>query len=290
MDSNFTDAIPLSLGAATAWPLWDDDGVEGAYRLALDDRQQPVVVAVRRPVLLGFVPDRPNGRAMLVLGGGGYTALMIGREGVAVARWLTALGYHAFVLAHRFPDADHGIAAPLDDARQAMRMVRAGGFAPQGLGVVGLSSGGHLAACLAADYPADWAPPAAGLDPAISPRPDVLVVGYAPISTNAAGRTIVVDKPPLAPPQKQAMYDRLQPDAQLARDPPPSFLVYAGNDPVVPVENARRLHQALIAAGGRAELHVFADAPHGFALDTAEGPVALWPRLCEAWLRQVGFL
>jgi dipeptidyl aminopeptidase/acylaminoacyl peptidase len=162
-------------------------------------------------------------------------------------------------------------------------MIRASGLADQGLGVVGLSSGGHLAACLIAGYPAAWGK-------AAPQRPDVLVVGYAPISTNAFGRTIVADKPPLPPVEKQALYDALQPDAQLLPGPPPTFIVYAGNDPVVPVENAHRLHDALKAAGGQPELHIFADAPHGFALDTPDQPVSLWPKLCEAWLRQQHFL
>jgi acetyl esterase/lipase len=244
-----------------------------------DDRA--VVTGVAQPVLLEYTPATPNGRAMLVIGGGGYVALMAGREGVAVAQWLNRLGYHAFVLIHRFPDAANGPAAPLDDAAAAMRIVRSRGFA--GVGVVGLSSGGHLAACLAAERPASWPGEQ-------TPRPDVMVIGYAPISTNAKGRTIVADKPPLPPVEKQALYDALQPDAQLLAGPPPAFIVYAGNDPVVPVENARRLHAAWQAAGGAAELHVFADAPHGFALDTLGLPVSLWPTLCEAWLRQVGFL
>jgi acetyl esterase/lipase len=170
-----------------------------------------------------------------------------------------------------------------------MRMIRASGFATAGLGVVGLSSGGHLAACLAAAYPDEWTPPASR-HAAQPTRPDVLVIGYAPISTNAAGRTIIPDKPSLPPVEKQAMYDRLQPDAQLLAPPPPAFIVYAGNDPVVPVENARRLHAAWQVAGSAVELHVFADAPHGFALDTRGLPVSIWPTLCEAWLRQVGFL
>ena len=121
-------------------------------------------------------------------------------------------------------------------------------------------------------------------------KADIMVIGYAPISTNASGRTIIADKPPLPPVEKQALYDALQPDAQLLPDPPPTFIVYAGNDPVVPVDNAHRLAGAWRDAGGRAELHVFADAPHGFALDTPDLPVSLWPRLCEAWLRQQGFL
>lgn len=240
-----------------------------------------IVTAVAQPVLLAYAPEVPNGRAMLVIGGGGYVALMAGREGVQVARWLTGLGYHAFVLIHRFPDAHHGPAAPLDDAIMAMRVIGERGFA--GIGVVGLSSGGHLAACLAATRPVDW--------PGERPiRPDAMVIGYAPISTNAAGRTIVPDKPPLPPVEKQALYDALQPDEQLLPAPPPAFIVYAANDPVVPVENGYRLHRAWLAAGGTAELHVFADAPHGFALDTVGMPVSAWPTMCEAWLGQIGFL
>jgi len=244
------------LNADSARSLWQDAPIEGAFTLA-DPAAAPeaaVVTAVDRSVLLGYAPAHPNGRAMLVLGGGGYTQLMAGREGFQVAQWLVGLGYYAFVLIHRFPNAEHGMAAPLDDAMEAMRLIRASGHADHGLGVVGLSSGGHLAACLAAYYPAEWTAPAtrhAGQ----ATRPDLLVIGYAPISTNARGRTVVAGKPPLPPAEKQAMYDRLQPDTQLIANPPPAFIVYAGNDAVVPVENARRLHAALTAAGGVAELH-----------------------------------
>jgi len=282
--------MPL-FGSDAGCPLWGASELHESFSLE-DIAACPgtaVITSVTRPWLLEFRPRRPNGRAMLVLTGGGYTALMVGREGVAVAGWLTALGYQVYVLIHRFPNAEHGTAAPLDDAIQAMRMIRANGHADRGLGVVGLSSGGHLAACLVAEYPADWTAPPSGLEP-LSTRPDVLVVGYAPISTNARGRTVVADKPALPPPEKQALYDRQQPDAQLIANPPPTFIVYAANDRVVPVENAHRLAKAIDDAGGSAELHIFADAPHGFALDTVGLPVAVWPRLCEAWLHQVGFL
>ncbi|MDE1916692.1 MAG: alpha/beta hydrolase [Sphingomonadales bacterium] len=271
------------LNADLVWPL---QGKMPAVRFA-DPSGAPeaaVVTAVEQPVLLGYRPARSNGRAMLVLGGGGYVALMAGREGVQVAQWLTGLGFHAFVLLHRFPDAAHGVAAPLDDAIEAIRMIRASALAPDGLGVVGLSSGGHLAACLFAAYPEDWGPQS------LPARPDLAILGYAPISTNAKGRTIIPDKPPLPPAEKQAFYDRLQPDAQLLPSPPPAFIVYSESDPVVPIDNALRLRAAWQAAGGSSELHIFADAPHGFALDTPDQPVSLWPRLCEAWLRQVGFL
>jgi acetyl esterase/lipase len=249
------------------------------------------IAAVTRPQVLAFAPEVPNGRAMLVLAGGGYTQLMAGKEGVEVALWLNGLGYHAFVLVHRFPDAAGGPQAPVDDAIEAMRLIRARapglGVDPGRVGALGLSSGGHLAACLAADYPAAWTPPVSAA-PDQSYRPDALIVGYGPISTNAVGRTILADKPPLPPVEKQALYDALQPDAQLIAAPPPAFIVYAANDPVVPVENGLRLHRAYLGRGGSAELHVFPKAPHGFALRTPELPVGAWPGLCGRWLEGVG--
>jgi acetyl esterase/lipase len=211
-----------------------------------------------------------------VLAGGGYTKLVVGKEGVEVAEWLASLGFHAFVLVHRFPCQRFGSQAPVDDAAEALRQIRARadefGFDARRVGVCGLSSGGHLAACLITSRVSADA------------RPDFMIVGYAPISTNASGRTIIPNKPPLSPPEKQALYEAMQPDIQLADNPPPTFIVYAANDEVVPVENAYRLHKAIHAKGGASELHVFADAPHGFALRERENPVREWPRLCEAWL------
>lgn len=99
---------------------------------------------------------------------------------------------------------------------------------------------------------------------------------------------MVADKPPLEPAQKQALYEALQPDAALMADPPPAFIVYAASDPVVPVENGLRLQRAYLDRGGHAELHIFADAPHGFALRTPDLPVGAWPTLRARWLEAVG--
>ncbi|MEE4455124.1 alpha/beta hydrolase [Novosphingobium resinovorum] len=266
--------LPPSFAGIDATVL--DDGGAVAFTLSnpLAGIAQAVAAAVAHPVLLHFRAARPIGTAALVIGGGGYTQLMIGREGIVVARWLNALGIDAHVLVHRFPDARTGPMAALQDVRRAMEMLRAG-ECPR-VGVVGLSSGGHLGACLLAET---------------GPRrPDFAVVGYAPISTNAAGFTVVPDKPPLEPPEKQAFYDAMRPDAQLAHAPPPAFIVYSANDPVVPVANAWRLAAAIADKGGHPEMHVFADAPHGFALDTEGLPVERWPDLCVAWLRQIGAL
>lgn len=275
------------LNESSSWPLWPvhdgkplpSDHVEFVFEDLAAPIHDRVISDVFHPRVFAYAPKNPNGRAALVLAGGGYTKLVVGKEGVEVAEWLTSLGFHAFVLVHRFPCERFGSRAPLDDAIEAMRQIRTRaaefGVDPHGLGVCGLSSGGHLAASLATTH--------AGADA----RPDFAIIGYAPISTNATGRTVIPNKPPLPPPEKQALYEAMQPDLQLADNPPHTFIVYAANDAVVPVENAYRLHKAIHAKGGSAELHVFADAPHGFALRETKLPVGEWPVLCARWLARM---
>ncbi|KAK9420163.1 putative Polynucleotide 5'-hydroxyl-kinase GRC3 [Seiridium unicorne] len=274
----------LNLGADIAWPLYENEPLEGAFEFEHPDGplDTAVVSKVHRPWLFGFRPTISNGRAVLILGGGGYVQLMVGREGIAVARWLTSLGFQAFVLVHRFPTAQTSPQAPLDDARKALGLMAENADAPNGIGVCGLSSGGHLGAALLAEFPSAWTSSV----PA-PPKLAFAIIGYGPISTNAAGRTIVPGKPVLEPPEKQALYDAVQPDVQPgAASAPPTFIVYSGSDPVVPVVNAYRLAEGITKAGGAVELHVFADAPHGFGLDTVGLPVSKWPDLCKAWLEQ----
>ncbi|PBP22575.1 putative twin-arginine translocation pathway signal sequence domain protein [Diplocarpon rosae] len=283
-----TTLVPF--GADLAWSLWDSQPLEGAFTLQAHDEPKHtngVITDVSRPWLFGFKSPNPCGRSIMIMGGGGYVELMVGREGVAVARWLTTIGFHAFVLVHRFPTAKTGAQAPVDDARRSLRLIQDSGLAAKGLGVLGLSSGGHLAAAMLAAYPASWTYPNAS---ETTPKPDFAIIGYGPISTNAVGRTIIKDKAPLAPPEKQELYNLVQPDVQLVSPAPLSFVVYSGNDPIVPIVNAYRLSEGISKAGGVVELHIFADAPHGFGIDTPDLPVSKWPMLCEEWLKQNGLL
>lgn len=282
----------MILDDAGSWPLWP--GASGAqpglpdFEFRGDD-----IAEVHRPRVFSFPASRPNDTAALVLAGGGYTKLVVSYEGVDVARWLNTLGIDAFLLVHRFPqsrwtvDGREGSQAPVDDAIEAMRQIRARHPQYRRVGVLGLSSGGHLAACLMSNYPARWNPPHSAYT-RVDPRPDFAVVGYAPISTNATGRTLVPNKPPLPPPEKQALYEALQPDMDLIERPPPTFLVYSEEDPVVPVDNAHRLAAALRARGVPAETHLYARGAHGFALRETTLPIGQWPVACAAWLRSLG--
>jgi acetyl esterase/lipase len=293
--------INKDLKADAAFSLWNDGPVDDAFEFSTpkdgDDNVAKVVVSkVTHPCLLAYHsthPSRKTGKAILILAGGGYVELMVGKEGYKVALWLASLGSDAFVLIHRFPNEQTGAQAPLDDARRALRIIRQQGYGKEGLGVCGLSSGGHLGAALLSEYPSQWIERHIEDEkdvPTPLPKIDFAIIGYGPISTNAKGRQIIVDKKPLEPPEKQQLYDVVQPDIQLMSRAPPTFIVYSGNDPVVPAVNAYRLAEGITKTGASVELHIFADAPHGFALDTVGLPVSKWTNMCEAWLEQGGHL
>lgn len=292
--------IPKNLDADFSVSLWDSEPIDNAFEFSAPDGELPqaVVRSVERPWLFGYRPRllsngrKANKKAILILGGGGYVELMAGREGYQVAQWLAGLGFHAFVLVNRFPNTKAGAQAPIDDARRALRIIEEKGFGNDGIAVCGLSSGGHLGASLLSEYPGQWTEKKSADEEGRElkqPTIEFAILGYGPISTNAKGRQIVANKAPLPPAEKQELYDIVQPDVQLKSPAPPTFVVYSGNDPVVPVVNAYRLTEGLTKAGAAVELHVFANAPHGFALDTVGLPVSKWTEICEAWLAQGGF-
>jgi acetyl esterase/lipase len=137
-------------GEDSSWRLWSDSAAREDLVFEVSAPAHEAVISdVFRPRLFLFEAKKPSGRAALVLAGGGYTKLVIGKEGVEVARWLNTLGVHAFVLAHRFPGRS-GSQAPVDDAIEAMRQIRARagewGVDAGKIGVCGLSSGGHRVA------------------------------------------------------------------------------------------------------------------------------------------------
>ncbi len=273
------------------------DGVELVAQV--DDAGSPgdprrTVRGIGVPTLTAHRPSRPNGAAAVVMVGGGYTALVVDKEGTDVARWLNSLGITGFVLKNRLPGEGHakGRHVPLQDAQRALRLIRARSadwrLDPNRIGAVGLSSGGHMAAMLGTHWARSVYDPADHID-AASARPDFLVLGYGPYSGNARDGLINAGQPPLEPAEKQALYDTYPIDRQVGADTPPAFLVATDDDRRVDALNSVRVYMAMRRAGVPCELHIFKDGGHGFAIrETAGKPVSAWTGLCEAWLATLG--
>jgi acetyl esterase/lipase len=73
-------------------------------------------------------------------------------------------------------------------------------------------------------------------------------------------------------------------------DAPPLFILHAGDDASVPVENALMLYEAARRGKVAVTLHLFEKGGHGFGLRGIAGtPLALWPDLVLKWAQDHGF-
>src|SRR4029079_5234554 len=119
--------------------LWPG-GAPGA--LGQDDRDKPAITVYMPPNTTGPMT------AVIIAPGGSYARLSMTNEGRAPANYFNTLGIAAFVLRSRLgPQYHHPI--ELGDAQRAIRTVRARAaewhIAPDRIGFMGFSAGGHLA-------------------------------------------------------------------------------------------------------------------------------------------------
>jgi len=238
-------------------------------------------------------PGHENGSAILVLPGGAYQHLASILEGREVADWFAARGFTAFVLRYRL-DKKYLLPVPLIDARRAVQLVRARArdyhFAPDRIGVIGFSAGGHLAALSGTQFVPGSVDAEDPID-RVSSRPDFLVLGYAwigAISPNTAHLTYCQLMDVM---NRCAEFQKAySPDLFVTKDTPPTFIYHTTDDATVPVEQALSFYNALLKAGVSAEIHIFAHGRHGSGLGEGNAALDPWPGLLESWLREQGLL
>lgn len=249
------------------------------------------------PTLTVFYPFATNGTAVIVAPGGGYQFLMSNQEGRQIADWFAARGVIAFVLGYRL--GPHNLfPIPLEDAQRAIRLVRYNAakyhIAPNRVGIIGFSAGGHLAAAAGtlfdAGNPGDP-------DPVnrVSDRPDFMILGYAWLNAmepNNNGKITYCSVLKTVPEANCKKFEKAYtPALHVTSKTPPTFIYATSDDKLVPVVQASvGFYDALVAAGVTAEMHLFAHGPHGSGLGLGYPTLDLWPVLLEGWLHQQGFL
>lgn len=288
-----------SLKGQTEFPLWGEQPAPGTHGVRLEEKwsdvspnkpyeQEPEVAGISTPTLSVFLPRSPNGAAMIVIPGGGYSKLCFGKEGVEIARWLNSLGITAFVLKHRLPvewPAGEGRHMPLQDAQRAVRLVRANAadwsLDSKRIGMIGFSAGGHLAALAGTAFNHQSYAPIDEADK-LSARPDAIVVAYGVF--DFVGRSL----PAKANEGNHTIHDY---PAVPAADSSPAFIVAADDDPKVNTEQSARFYASLHNARVPAELHIYRTGDHGFALRKNNAlPVADWTHQSLEWMRASGFV
>ena len=262
----------------------------------VNNHEPPYITPVDRaidqigiPSMAVYRPDRPDGSALIIAPGGGYTREMFDFEGVDVARHLNAAGVTCFVLRYRLPGEGwaHRSDVPLQDAQRAMRLVRAHagdyGVDPARVGFMGFSAGGHVACSIATRFAARVYAPLDGAD-AMDARPSFSVPMY-PVVTMGPGCHAGSRDNLLGPNATPEKIDAYSCEKHVPADAPPSFICLAADDMTVPpIQNGVAYFLALQAAKIPSEIHVFEAGGHGFGIvRTAGKPDSAWPGLLLHW-------
>lgn len=211
--------------------------------------------------------ETPRPRAaVLILPGGGY-AYVSEREAEPVALRFLAAGCNAFVLDYSVAPLKFPVA--LREAVLAVRYIRENadllGVAPDMIGAMGFSAGGHLCGTLGTMYDC---PEVADLGPAQLLRPDALGLCY-PVAVSW-GPTHEGSFENLCG-EDASLRQRLSLERLVRPDMPPTFLWHTRNDGAVPCRNSLLLAQALEKHGVDFSLHIYRNGSHG--LSTADGQV-----------------
>ncbi|TXF91818.1 alpha/beta hydrolase [Neolewinella aurantiaca] len=296
--------LSVAVGAQSIIPLYPE-GIPCANELTEEEHMEEhmgrFITSVHAPLLEHYspVPQIATGGAVMVIPGGGYSIMAWGHEGHDIARHLSVEGLHVFILRHRLPKNERPECrshVALDDAQRGIQIIRlladSLGVDREKVAVLGFSAGGHLAASAAIHTlePDSIAYPAAR---AFSSRPNLSIPVY-PVTimedSEAAHRGSINNL--LGPkPWDPDLLEHYNLPGQVHALVPPTFLVHAGDDKAVPVENSLRYYSALQRAGVPAELHIYAQGGHGFgsAFQT-DLPVRGWIEEMLNWLRGHGFV
>ena len=252
------------------------------------------ITLVQKPTIEVYLPTKnsANGQAVLICPGGGYAGLAYDWEGTDVAKWLNSKGIAGIVLKSRLPLAKSNIIphkSPLLDAKRAIRLVRhhakEWNIEEGKIGVMGFSAGGHLASTLGTHFEGD-----SGGDNAIdqlSCRPDFMVLVYPVISTTADYIHKGSRDNLLGTNATKDLVRLYSNELQVGNLTPPTFLIHAGDDEAVPVENSLGFYQALKDKNIPAEMHIYPEGGHGFGLAIGKGYLATWPDRLADWLEKV---
>ena len=250
------------------------------------------ITGVSIPTITPYFPEKgkANGTAIIIFPGGGYAGLASGHEGRGIAQEFNKIGVTAFVVKYRLPSDSimlNKTIGPLQDAQRAIQLVRERsaewGINPHKIGIIGFSAGGHLASTLDTHY----AKALIENPNSTSLRPDFAILVYPVISfgpeAHVGSRENLIGTKPSAD-----LIELYSNEKQITADTPPTFLVHATDDDVVPVENSILFYEGLLKNKVKAELHIFEAGGHGFGLNNPKSSEH-WFNWAASWLAGNGF-
>ena len=235
-------------------------------------------------------PAEKNGGCMVLISGGGYQSCCDGVRIDRVAQKLTGLGFVCVSLTYRTP-RPQGLPiyqSAWEDGQRAVRFVRSEaqkrGFDPEKIGAFGISAGSHLTVLLATSA----LTPAYGAVDALDQLPCHL--NWAVPVCTAYALTDGLTGPNTR--DGDAIDAKLSDVFKFDAKTCPMALFHGGVDAYSP-NGSTQIYRQLRRMKIPAEIHLFADRPHGFMGDPGKGEDGTaydhWLDRVAEFLRQMNF-
>ncbi len=258
-------------------PLWPkgapgSEGKTEKEKVRIAEGGDHVISNIHNPSITPYIPSKETatGTAVIIAPGGGHSELWIDHEGYSPAKWLSDRGIAAFVLKYRLArDSNSTYTVDKDevaDIQRAIRLVRSRakewGVDTSRIGVMGFSAGGELAGLSAMRF--DYG------------------------NENSAD---AVDREGSRPAFQALIYPGNSSRLEVVKNVPPLFIVGGYNDRPDIAEGVARVYIKYKEAGVSAELHIYANAGHGFGMRPInKGALTGWPERFTDWMDDMGFL
>lgn len=228
------------------------------------------------PGMTVYRPAKPNGIAVIMCPGGGYSHQAAAHEGHEMAQWFNAQGITYVVLKYRIPK--QRVRVPLEDAEQAVRLVRGHakdwGVNPSKIGIMGASAGGHLASTLATHYSDSLS------------RPDFQILFYPVVSMNPAVTHMGSHNNLMGKDATKALEDEYSNELCVNKSTPQAFIMLSCDDTAVPPANSINYYYALTANGVPVSMHIYPEGGHGWGFRDSFKYKRQWTGELEKWLRE----
>ena len=206
--------------------------------------------------MLAFLPEKPSGRAIVGIPGGGYSVLSISHEGTHWSEWLNQRGIAYFVVNYRLPQGNRNI--PSGDVEKGFKIVRDSaavwGIQPRDVGIMGFSAGGHLASVISTHSPYEV-------------RPDFSILFYPVISMDERVSHVYSCRNFLGEDQKNpAMVRDFSTQNAVKRHLTPPAVIFMSSDDnlVPPVTNGVAYYSAMRNAGNECSMYIYPTGGHGW--------------------------
>jgi len=154
---------------------------------------------------------------------------------------------------------------------------------------MGFSAGGHLASTLGTHYDSEEEIAKDSIN-SLSARPDFLALIYPVITMDTSFTHMGSRNSLLGANPSDELVKNFSNELQITTETPPTFLLHASDDDVVPVENSIHFYKALVDKNVYTEMHIYPEGGHGFSFGLDQGYLSTWTNRLYDWLQKMNLM